>query len=212
MAVAEQLYLGWGLLCLLLQSHIIKLILPLTAVITVIVFLIKTFSFIHYASTLHYISIYLLGAYCGILYYSRDRLYHFLQSLNKPLSLIFFYLGCLLILSGFRISFDIDIHLKRVLVLSAGFCLIILSLCYTKFPGKVIFTNKPVRYLGKISYGLYCYHAVVLVAITKFLTYSGITMPAIYIFLITLLFTIFVSALSYEYFEKRFIAKKALFI
>ena len=71
----------------------------------------------------------------------------------------------------------------------------------------VQFKIKIFDYLGKISYGLYMYHSIFIVLsikVLKHLNFENTT--AIYV--LSLASTILISILSYEFFEKRFIAKK----
>jgi len=71
---------------------------------------------------------------------------------------------------------------------------------------------KPLNYLGKISYGLYMYHGVVLTFLAiagwnNFISYSaniGISMLALGI-------TILISAISFKYFERPFLKLKERF-
>ncbi|MEZ5083238.1 MAG: acyltransferase, partial [Bacteroidales bacterium] len=71
----------------------------------------------------------------------------------------------------------------------------------------VIFENRWLDYLGKISYGLYVYHfpaIYVTISVFDFLP-KLIQVP------IALVVTIFISVISYEYFEKRFLSMKDRF-
>lgn len=75
---------------------------------------------------------------------------------------------------------------------------------------------KPLNYLGKISYGLYMYHNLVLIVILKLvMMYQlfdlGSIGGAIFYQLLSIGITIAVSAFSYEYFEKRFLLLKGRF-
>lgn len=75
------------------------------------------------------------------------------------------------------------------------------------------FEYKPISYLGKISYGLYMYHNIMLVVALKLVLMinPGILKGFagnILFYMIAITLTIIVSALSYEYFEKRFIRAK----
>ncbi len=86
----------------------------------------------------------------------------------------------------------------------------------------IFFTQKPIRFfenkklvhLGKISYGIYMYHAIVMQPVGFFLLklVSGynISDPVIIIsgFLSVILLTVLIAHLSYTYFEKRFLVLK----
>lgn len=74
---------------------------------------------------------------------------------------------------------------------------------------KVIFSleNKLFNYLGKISFGLYVYHLVAF-EITKSLLSNDYFSERL-IFIFSLLFTIIISTISYEYIEKPFLQYKS---
>jgi len=65
-------------------------------------------------------------------------------------------------------------------------------------------------YLGKISYGLYLYHAIFIVATIKLLVHFNMA-NNISIYAISILSTIGVASASYYFFEKPFISLKAGF-
>jgi peptidoglycan/LPS O-acetylase OafA/YrhL len=71
----------------------------------------------------------------------------------------------------------------------------------------VVFENGILHYMGKISYGLYVYHFPILWAMSYFDT--GLSIIAH--ILLSLLLTIAISTVSYEYYEKRFIDMKDRF-
>lgn len=80
-------------------------------------------------------------------------------------------------------------------------------LSYLAFSSKLKFalSNRFLDFGGKISYGLYVYHPLVLILISYlFPTLLKSSVPGLFL-LITLLITILISALSYEYFEKPFL-------
>lgn len=70
--------------------------------------------------------------------------------------------------------------------------------------------NKVMNYLGKISYGLYVYHYILIITVFRICQYFNINYNFIYYFL-SILLTILVASLSYKFFEKRFIDKKVAY-
>lgn len=68
--------------------------------------------------------------------------------------------------------------------------------------------SKSLDYLGKISYGLYMYHPIVIIIALKLLIdlkiYNGITL-----YILTILLSILFSHMSYLFFEKRFLKLKS---
>ena len=64
----------------------------------------------------------------------------------------------------------------------------------------------PLNYLGKISYGIYMFHPVIIVCTIRFITHNSIL-----VYLVSFILTILISALSYEYFERFFLSRKRRF-
>lgn len=76
-------------------------------------------------------------------------------------------------------------------------------------------SNRFFHFLGKISYGIYMYHFVVVFAVIRFV-YMNIGINDMFFFNIlsyglSITITIFISWLSYDLYEKRFIRKKEKF-
>lgn len=72
---------------------------------------------------------------------------------------------------------------------------------------------KLTRFLGKISYGIYMYHWIVLLILTeyKIVNFGSYWMDSIVLYSTTILATIGISYLSYRYFEKPFLKIKSRF-
>jgi peptidoglycan/LPS O-acetylase OafA/YrhL len=133
------------------------------------------------------------GLFALLLFEQRKRLlnlfYHpYVQAITYAL---------ILILTFFPANYEI---------FSLFFAIIILNL--SSNPKSLInLQYKPLEYLGKISYGVYMYHIIVIVAVMKVLARFGL-LNNLLIYPLAILFTIAVSSLSYELFEKRFIKMK----
>ncbi len=92
---------------------------------------------------------------------------------------------------------------------SVLFAIIILNLAAN--PKTILkLENRVFSYLGKISYGLYMYHYVMVACAIKLLDAFG-TRNNILIFSLSIAFTILISSLSYEFFEKKFLKLKKRF-
>lgn len=74
-----------------------------------------------------------------------------------------------------------------------------------------LLNNKPLSYLGKISYGLYMYHPVAIVFSIIMMKYLGLSSYKMLTYALVLTVSIGVSVLSYEYFEKYFFKLKNKF-
>ncbi len=75
--------------------------------------------------------------------------------------------------------------------------------------------NKALKYLGKISFGIYIYHLLSVHLADKLLEMNGITVNndkfALYLVLISTILSVLSAAISYEYFEKYFLNLKSKF-
>ena len=75
--------------------------------------------------------------------------------------------------------------------------------------------NKAFKYLGKISFGIYIYHLMSVHLADKLLEMNGMTVNndkfAIYLVLISSVFSVLSAAISYQYFEKYFLNLKSKF-
>lgn len=69
---------------------------------------------------------------------------------------------------------------------------------------------KPLRYLGKISYGLYMYHSIGIVLALQTLRWLGVSSNAA-IYALSLILTILLAGTSYKYFESYFLNLKTNF-
>jgi peptidoglycan/LPS O-acetylase OafA/YrhL len=89
------------------------------------------------------------------------------------------------------------------------FGIVILNLAANKKLKKVL-EWKVFNYLGKISYGIYMYHFIVLIPVLMFVSNLNLNSNII-IYLLILSITIAISSISYHYFENYFLKKKSKF-
>lgn len=142
-----------------------------------------------------------IGAY--LLFYKKDKVLKVLY--NKYLQIALYLIVFVITIKGFAIPyFTYQLY-------SLIFVVLILNLASN--PKSVLnLEYKPLNYLGKISYGLYMYHNIVLAACLKFLLYEGITLNSVrgnvLYYAVAITITVVIASLSYEYFEKWFITAK----
>ncbi|GAB0155253.1 acyltransferase [Chryseobacterium sp. Alg-005] len=99
------------------------------------------------------------------------------------------------------------------------FSMVLFGVFLISFTQKQIsfFENKKLIYLGKISYGIYMYHAIVMQPMgfifLKLTAQYNISVPIVIVssFLLIILITVFISHLSYKYYEKKFLTLKSKF-
>jgi peptidoglycan/LPS O-acetylase OafA/YrhL len=168
MAVTEQLYLGWGILMVLLGRQIITYLPWLAIGFTVLAFIVAQLVNNVYESTLSYAGIFYFSAYLASFYFTKNKLFRFIQSLSSNTILFLLILFISALISGFYIFPDVGYLLKEHLM-TFLFCGLLMLVCFKRDGNFLILSNKRVRYLGKLSYGLYCYHAF---AITSVFMYS----------------------------------------
>ena len=116
----------------------------------------------------------------------------------------------LFILAGIAVLLNVHFFQSHF-VLGFFFCLLILS---ATTDGGINISNSVLNYLGKISYGLYMYHPVVMFMIFPLIHSMGISniyFYNIFVYAAILLVTVLVSHLSFRYFESYFINLKDKF-
>lgn len=97
----------------------------------------------------------------------------------------------------------------RETLFSVLFAIMILGLSVNK--GLFLLENTIVNYLGKVSYGLYVYHWLIIGIVNYYLLNNNFKRYNILLYSGTVFITIIVSILSYEYIEKPFLKFKNKF-
>lgn len=140
-----------------------------------------------------------VGGLFAVIYFNQyQKTIQFLE--NKFLQIIVWISVIVLMLSGISLGF---FHHQIYALL---FGVLVYNLAVNK-QSIIQFNIKAFDYLGKISYGLYMYHSIFIVLSIKLLKHFN--MPhSIAIYIMSIASTILISTLSYEFFEKRFIARK----
>lgn len=143
-----------------------------------------------------------IGALLSILYFSPKKKIQNLISRYSFSSILFVPLPFILWFSGFSFGFI------NTTIYSMLFGIMILYLI-SGF-GASFFEWKPIKYLGKISYGIYMYHWIImLLAFNLFSDTKLITTPIIHI--IILVTTIVIASFSFYYVEGYFLKLKRKF-
>lgn len=162
----------------------------------------------------NYYSLFFYFSFGGLLailnYLKKDRMLLF----NKPLQIVLSLTVCCYFFTNFfKETFSEGVfHLISMLL----FGLFILNISYNPKPLFVI-KNATLNYLGKISYGIYMYHMIVVYAVlfalgsfkATLLTYP--TLSVVVINLLVIAGTLLISHLSYKYIEMPFLKLKAYF-
>lgn len=214
LAIEEQFYIFWGAML----KYCNRYLMPLVCIL-LIASVIFCYYYLYGADnkpmnlkihSLYALPNFCLGAFIAIVCQSKKTVFTFLKSLPN-----FFYASVYILLIAFHIVqnmgiTDLDIVVTAVFN-STCFGLILFD---QTFNDKRLFNAgkfKVTNYLGKISYGLYVYHLLIVTAMIKAFNFF---IPGQDVFtgfmhtLITLVVTILVSALSYRYFETYFLKLK----
>lgn len=95
-------------------------------------------------------------------------------------------------------------------LMSLLFAIVILNVC-TNTQLNITFENCVTKFLGKISYGIYMYHWIILLLAFKFLPTESTMFHTIVLYVVVIMATILVAWLSYETYEKFFLNLKQKF-
>lgn len=206
LGVEEQFYMIWPWLIKKTKNNL----LPIIITIAVILFGTKIFLHVLYPGTILELAIHvtrfhcmLVGAAAAILYYNNNKF--FLQVFSSIASQLIAWGAILLAAVN-------HLHISSVLQ-NEFISFVAVALIMGQITRKNRIINLDTRlfdFLGKISYGLYVIHPLVIFfyssvfgtlafwpIVNYFIVYSTITLT-----------TIFIAYLSYEYFEKRFLKLK----
>ncbi|MGD0712249.1 MAG: acyltransferase [Bacteroidales bacterium] len=142
----------------------------------------------------------------GMMAYLVNKNYKIVDYIRKkPFSYIFTLLPFLLWLFNVEISYFTDE------VMALLFCLLIANVTYRKY---WFFDNTLINYLGKISYGLYMYHWIIILLAIKWilpLFNENFILANILLYCFALIGTVLISFLSYHTLEHFFLKQKKRF-
>lgn len=137
-----------------------------------------------------------IGAFAAILCFEKHMF------LDKIIDLKVFIIAILLLLFFYT---NENLFVERI-VYSLLFALIILNLVMLKSLSTVL-EFKVINYLGKISYGIYMYHLILIVMILNILIKLNCFNNTL-LYLLSFALTVVVSSISFEYIEKPFLKLK----
>ncbi|NOQ72586.1 MAG: acyltransferase family protein [Crocinitomix sp.] len=212
-AVEEQFYLFWGIalfgLFKLKAFKLEVLIVVLYAASFVFQSLNWTQELVIYHHTFAVCQDILMGAFIGLSLFKGRNWLQKIKEMPKIAVLITYAIGIMLCLAKNKL-FDGQLVILERSTLSLFFAFVILDQIrgnhsFFKF-GKVKLFN----YLGKISYGIYMYHLVVMYLLLRFIPfhdYSVLASAGIF-FILSATLTFMLSDLSYRYIESKFLSLK----
>lgn len=212
-SIEEQFYLFWSIFLFLFFSARYKLLWPALLVITIVSLYFRASrmdqEMLIYYHTLSVCQDIITGAFIGWSLFTGKRWLEQLRGLKKHWVILIYLGGIVLCIVKNKVFAGGLVTVER-LVLSAFFGFVILDQIrgehsFFKF-GRLRLLN----YLGKISYGLYMYHLLVMFFLWKWIRtqgWDGWTMILIYV-PVAILLTVGVSSISYRFYERPFLRMK----
>ncbi|RAR75623.1 acyltransferase family protein [Flavobacterium aciduliphilum] len=201
----EQFYLIWPLLiskCQRLKPIFISIVLGYNLVLLVLQY--RVFSNFRYFELLnsfvHFFQLdcLTLGALGAYLYYCKSVI------VEKVTHLYVFF--CTLVLVVISVFYSFNLGFFKATYYAILFIILILNLINHPKLAQLL-EAKPINYLGKISYGLYMYHQIIIVFVLNSLSKTiGYHFFVLYFFTFGL--SIFVASLSYQFLELPFLKIK----
>lgn len=208
--VEEQFYLVWPVL----NKYIKNKLYVILGVIFLYLVLKFFFLFLNDSNSFQIINLFIqkapidcmaIGGFFALVIYEKSAFFEKIKKIifSKVLQVITLVFVCFLIYSAIYIPY---FHYEFYSVLFG------ILLCNFAANDKVIFSleHKYTNYLGKISYGLYMFHPIIIFIVIKFSIYLNIP-NNYFIYPLVFILTILISSLSYDFFEKKFIDKKIKF-
>ena len=215
-SIEEQFYIGYSIIAKLF----FKLNLLVLAVILILISLLYRYLHLENGQQLYFHTCSVLGNFgVGILVayiaQQKNSVFSWLENRSNLFSgVIYFVLfGSLIYYNELN---EIDpFRVVSRLYFSLLFGYIIFEQCFSKHRFLSFGKNRVITYLGKISFGLYCYHGVVITILIKTLERLSFDETLWHVFIIypiiVLVLSIGLSALSYKYFEGFFLKFKKRF-
>lgn len=214
LSVEEQFYLLWGLCLLLFQKRILTCVVVLAGVSIAYTVYAVQHNLDGYYNTLIYLFDFATGILAAVLLHRNNSIVSFFKEMTRLSNVLFFLLLPVIFFIMFCLNHFIhgsfsdwsDILMRYFFIIYIG--LFIIEQMVNK---KTILKLKSQRFLiytGKISYGLYCFHGIVLTFGLLLLQHFEINMPAILKAFLLLAIDFLISSISYYYIEKPFLALK----
>jgi len=214
-SIEEQFYIVWSVVMKYLKINLLWLSILLIVISVVFRAYYIDESLQLYFNTISALGNFGVGGIIAYLAFYNKTLFKKIISINKTQTIALYTILVLSIVFFNQLNQYKLFTVFSRLYFSILFALFILEQSYGKNrffnPGK----SKILNYLGKISYGLYCFHGVVITILIKVLEQFKFTETYWHVFLIypiiILCFTILISHLSFKYFENYFLKLKSKF-
>lgn len=214
LSVEEQFYLFWGICLLLFQKSLMACVAVLGGVsLCYTIYTIQN-HIPHDLNTLTYLFDFAIGILAAVLMHRQSSIVNFFTKISKRKNLIFLLT---LPVMFFVIFYFLDITPRSYApfldLLGRYFFIIFTGLFIIE---QMVNENSLIKlksqrfliYTGKISYGLYCFHGIVLTFGLFILQKLDLTIPVFIRGLMFLLINYIIAAISYQFIEKPFLNLK----
>ena len=214
LSVEEQFYLLWGICLLLLQKHILACVVVFAMISVAYTIYAITHDIHHDYYTLTYLFDFAVGILAAFLLHRENKLATYFKNPGKSRSLFFLlslpvFLALIFCMTEYMpLTYApwLDLLGRYFFIIYIG--LFIMDQMQNVKPLLKLGTQRFLVYTGKISYGLYCFHGIVLTFGLLLIKKLQLSMPGILQALLLLLVNYIVSAISYRFIEKPFLLLK----
>ena len=212
-SVEEQFYILWSIVLKWFQKYLLMI-----SIILVVVSLAFRYYYINDRLHLNFNTISTLGnfgigAIIAIGAFKKNNLFKLIKSLSKIKILgIYLFMIMVYLIMPQLMEYDFFIIIQRLLF-SVFFSFIILEQSYCENSFFKLSRIKSFDFFGKISYGLYCYHGIVITLILNLSSnFSNSLFNSLLLFpILIFVLTLYVSYLSFQYYELKFLKLKSKF-
>lgn len=206
-SVEEQFYLIWGISLRFFSKNINVVI----SILFVFSFSFSVYVIINrlpsYFNTLTYLFDFGCGAFAAILTFDGGKVFKWFQNFSKIKTTIFyFYLPAHFIFfyflnnhtSGFLNDFS-ELLGRYLYIIYIS--LLLIEQVSNKNRSQFFQKNKSLIFTGKISYGLYCYHGIVITFVSLVLKHFSVNLSPLIFVIVIFVINYCVATISYLYFE-----------
>lgn len=214
LSVEEQFYLFWGVCLLLFQKQITACVIILAVISIAYSVYAILYNADGYFSTLVYLFDFAVGILAAVLLQRDKKIISWFKKMGNPGNFIFLLFLPVFFLITFLITYFsspvfstwLDLATRYLFIVYIG--LFIIEQMVSKKTILKLRAQRFLIYTGKISYGLYCFHGIVLTFGSVVLQEAGIILPVFVKVFLFLSVNYIIAALSYQYIEKPFLLLK----